>query len=149
MKNLDRLSSVFFIIVSVSICLVSLTLPGGSLSNPGPMMFPFLLGLSLLILSIILFAQSGHSPLTNFSKVFQKGEGFKAIYILGVLCLSIIIFEPTGFVVSMFVLMALLIKGIGAKTVIMSVFYALVITLPTYFLFTLLGVLLPKGVLWF
>lgn len=149
MKNLDRLSSVFFILLSIAICLESLKLPEASLSNPGPLIFPFLLGLSLLILSIVLFVQSVYSPLSNFSELFQKGELFKAIYVLGIFSLSIIIFEPMGFVVSMFVLMVLLLKGIGGKTVVMSIFFALIITLPTYFLFTLLGVRLPQGVLWF
>jgi len=149
MKNLDRLSSLFFILLSIAICLGAIKLPGGTLSNPGPMFFPFFLGLCLLILSIVLFVQSGRSPLCNFSELFQKGEGVKAIYVMGTFALSAIFFEAMGFVVSMFILMVLLLKGIGGKTVMMSILYALIITLPTYFLFTLLGVPLPRGPLWF
>jgi putative tricarboxylic transport membrane protein len=121
----------------------------GTLSNPGPMVFPLLLGLMLLVLSIVLFVQSGSSPLSSFSELFQKGEGLKAIYIIGTFALCILIFEPLGFVISMFVLMVLLLRGIGGKTIVMSIFYGLVTTLPTYFLFTLLGVRLPKGILFF
>lgn len=150
MKNPDRLSGAFFILLSVAICLFALRLPGGTLGTPGPMVFPLLLGLSLLAISIFLFVQSKPSPLFRYSNIFPKGEVLKVIYVLGTFFLSFLIFEPMGFVISIFTLLALLFKGIGGKTIAKSILYGLIISLAAYLSFQhLLGVRLPKGVLGF
>lgn len=83
MKNPDKLSGAFFILLSVAICLFALRLPGGTLGTPGPMVFPLLLGLSLLLISIFLFVQSKPSPLFSYSNIFPKGEVLKVLYVLG------------------------------------------------------------------
>ena len=44
MKNLDSVSSVFFVYLSIAICLGAEKLPGGTRSNLGPMFFPFSVG---------------------------------------------------------------------------------------------------------
>ncbi len=150
MTNPDRLSSGFFILLSVTICLFALQLPGGTLKNPGPMVFPFLLGLCLLILSVAFFVQSRGSRTSSDSRMVTKGEILKVAYLLGVFSFSIMILEPLGFEISLFVLLALLIKGIGRRTLVRSIFYGMIISLPTYFLFTrILGVRLPRGVFFF
>jgi len=150
LKNPDRLSGAFFILLSVAICLFALRLPGGTLGTPGPMVFPLLLGLSLLAISIFLFVQSKPSPLFRYSNIFPKGEVLKVIYVLGTFFLSFLIFEPMGFVISIFTLLALLFKGIGGKTIAKSILYGLIISLAAYLSFQhLLGVRLPKGVLGF
>ena len=149
MRSTDKLSSIFFILFSLAICLASLKLPKGSLSDPGPMAFPLLLGISLLILSVAFFVQSKSSLLYRFSDLFAKGEGLKAIYLLGTFSLCVLIFESVGFLVSIFVLLLLLFKGIGGKTIMKSIFYGSIISVLTFLLFTRLGIPLPKGILWF
>lgn len=150
MKNPDKLSGAFFILLSVAICLFALRLPGGTLGTPGPMVFPLLLGLSLLLISIFLFVQSKPSPLFSYSNIFPKGEVLKVLYVLGTFFLSFLIFEPMGFVISIFTLLALLFKGIGGKTIAKSILYGLIMSLAAYLSFQhLLGVRLPKGVLGF
>jgi len=150
LKNPDRLCGAFFILLSVAICLFALRLPGGALGTPGPMVFPLLLGLSLLVLSIFLFTQSRPSPLFSYSNIFPKGEVVKVLYVLGTFFLSFLIFERMGFVISIFALLALLFKGIGGKTTAKSILYGLIISLAAYLSFHhLLGVRLPKGVLGF
>lgn len=134
----------------MAICLFALRLPGGTLGTPGPMVFPLLLGLSLLVLSIFLFAQSKPLPLFSYSNIFPKGEVLKVLYVLGTFFLSFLIFEPMGFVISIFTLLVLLIEGIGGKTIAKSILYGLIISLAAYLSFQhLLGVRLPKGVLGF
>jgi hypothetical protein len=150
LKNPDKLSGAFFILLSLVICLFALRLPGGALGTPGPMVFPLLLGLSLLTLSLFLFTQSKPLPLFRYANIFPKGEVLKVIYVLGAFFLSFLIFEPMGFVISIFTLLALLIKGIGGKTIAKSILYGLIISLAAYLSFQhLLGVRLPKGVLGF
>lgn len=150
MKSIDRLIGLVFILLSLGVCLVSFRLQGGSLEIPSHMIFPLMLGLALLIISIVFFIQSKSSSLPSFSEFFTKGEGSKIIYLLGIFFLCVLILEPMGFMVSIFALMFLLLIGIGGKTVGKSILYSLIISLSTYLLFTrLLAVRLPKGILWF
>ena len=128
--------------------MLALRLPGGTMGMPGPMAFPLLLGLSLLALSILLYAQSRPSPQFRYSHIFPKGEVLKVLFVLGAFFLSLLAFERIGFVVSILALLALLLRGIGRKTTAQSILYALIISLTAYFCFYhLLGVRLPKGVL--
>ena len=128
--------------------MLALRLPGGTMGMPGPMAFPLLLGLSLLALSILLYAQSRPSPQFRYSHIFPKGEVLKVLFVLGALFLSLLVFERIGFVISTFALLALLFRGIGGKTMVRSIVYGLIISLAAYLSFYyLLAVRLPKGVL--
>ena len=148
MKNPDRLSGAFFILLSAAACLLALRLPGGTMGIPGPIVFPLLLGLCLLVLSILLFAQSRSPAQISYANIFPKGEVFKVLYVLAAFFLSLLAFEPIGFVLSILALLALLLRGIGGKTTAKSILFALIISLTAYFCFYhLLGVRLPKGVL--
>lgn len=150
MKNPDRLSGLFFILLSIAMCAFSLGLPRGTLGTPGPILFPLLLSLSLLAFSIFLFVRSRPSLLSSYFDIFPKAEVLKVIYVIGTFFLSILILELMGFVTSIFILFALLFKGIGGKTISKSIFYGLIISLAAYLSFQhLLGVRLPKGVLGF
>ena len=148
MKNPDQLGGAFFILFSAAICLLALRLPGGTLETPGPMIFPLLLGLSLLALSILLFTQSKPSAQISYASIFPKGEVLKVLYVLAAFFFSLLVFERIGFVVSILALLALLFRGIGGKTPAKSILYALIISLTAYLsFFHLLGVRLPKGAL--
>lgn len=150
MRNPDRLSGLFFILFSIAMCALSLRLPRGTLGTPGPIVFPLLLSLSLLAFSLFLFVRSKPSLLSSYFDIFPKAEVLKVIYVLGTFFLSILIFELMGFVISIFVLLALLFRGIGAKTILQSFVYGLIISLAAYFCFqSLLNMPLPKGILWF
>jgi len=147
---MDRPSSIFFFFLSVAICLASLQLRAGSFEAPGPMVFPLLLGLCLLLLSIILFVQSGPTSPANLSEVLSPGELVSVIYFMGIFFLCVFIFEPMGFVTSIFVLIVLLLKVIGDKKTVSALLYGLTMTLSVYLIFVkILGVRLPKGVLGF
>ena len=148
MKNPDRLSGAFFILFSAAACLLALRLPEGTMGIPGPMVFPLLLGLCLLVLSMLLFTQSRPSAQISYANIFPKGEIFKVLYVLAAFFLSLFAFERIGFVVSILALLALLFRGIGRKTTAQSILYALIISLTAYLsFFHLLGVRLPKGAL--
>jgi len=150
LKNPDRVSGAFFIVLSVAILLFALRLPGGTLGTPGPRVFPLLIALSLLALSIFLFTQANPSPVFSYSNIFPRGEVSKVLYVLGTFFLSLLIFERMGFLISISTLFALLYKGIGRKTIAESILYGLLISLAAYLFFDhLLDVRLPKGVLGF
>ena len=150
MKSPDRLCSLFFFLFSLFICFSVFRFRGGSISVPSYMLFPLLVGLFLLTLSIVLWVRSRSTSSSGFAGLFFKGEGLKIIYLSATFCLCVFILEPIGFVISILAFMTLLLKGIGGKSVGKSVVYGVLVSLSTYLFFTyLLGVRLPKGVLRF
>lgn len=147
MKSPVRLVSLGGILLSAFICLSAVQLRGG-IAVPDFMLFPLLLGLSLMAVSGVVFVQSKGG--SSWAGLFPPGEGRKVLYLLGTFLFSLFIFESAGFAVSIFLLITLLLKGIGGKTAGQSIFYGLTIALSTYLFFSrIMGVRLPPGIVGF
>jgi hypothetical protein len=69
MTKLDRISTIFCIIIAVAICIESARIGPGSLSNPGPGLVPLGCGLVLGIFASIVLA-------LTFKKNGEEGEVF-------------------------------------------------------------------------
>ena len=150
MKFSDRLSSLFFLGFSLFVCFSSLEIRDGSITIPNHMVFPGLVGLFLLAMSIVLWVQSKSSSVSSSCELFFKGETLKILYFSVTFSLCAFLLEPVGFVISILAFIVLLLKGIGGKPLGRSVVYGLIISLSTYLFFTyLLGARLPRGVLTF
>ena len=149
MKSPDRLSGAFFIALSVIICLGSLRLRAGTLEAPGPMIFPLLLGVGLLVCSIVFFVKARASQPAP-TVLFPRDEFRAVASVTGILLLFVLIFETAGTVISIFVLMLLLMKVVGGRTMRSAALYSSIITAITYLVFVvMLGVRLPRNVLGF
>jgi hypothetical protein len=149
-KSPDRLSALVFIALSVILCLGSLSLRAGSLHAPGPMIFPLLLGLCLLGLSIGLFLKRAPSPSFRLSALFPRAEWRAVLQVMAIFFLFALVFERIGAVVGIFLLMLLLLKVMAGRTVVKAALYSAVVTASAYLLFvTLLGVRLPVNALGF
>lgn len=150
MKSPERLSAAFFIVLSVILCLGSLTLRAGSLDAPGPMIFPLLLGLCLLVFSVALFVRSGSSPRSGVSHLFPKAEWRSIACTMAVFFAFTFVFEFLGLLVSTFLLMLLLMTVVGSRSLGKALVYSSIITVSTWLVFVAaLGVRLPQGVLAF
>ncbi len=150
MRSRDRLSGLFFVVLSLAMCLACFKLQRGVLELPSYMTFPLLLSLSLLITSIVLFVKSGPLSSLRPPKLFAEREGAKALYLLITFFFSLVLLEPLGFVISIFLLIALLLRGLSGKTAIKSALYGMAVSVSTYLFFTrLLAVRLPQGILTF
>ncbi len=91
MAKYDRISTLFFVGLALAVCVESIRMDPGSLSNPGPGLIPLGCGLVLGILSLIVFARTFKKsqdekavlwePGTRWAKIFQTifsliGYGF-------------------------------------------------------------------------
>lgn len=148
-KNLSFMSSLFFIVFSLYICIESLALNYGSEYGPGPGFLPLWIGGFLLILSIIYMVHAIKKEKIALSEVMPKDKGLRNV----IICISsligfLILSKYLGFLISSVLLLVLLFKqGYGwAKSIIFSIVVAVIIN----FAFGgLLNVPLPKNILGF
>ncbi len=117
----------------------------GSLSNPGPGLFPFLLGILLFSLSLYKMkkeirnktTESGHHPL--------RFKGLMAL--VSILLFYSLFLQTLGYIVSTFITLSLLFRTAGYKHWFRILIYAICIVFIVYFIFTYLGVRFPQGFL--
>jgi putative tricarboxylic transport membrane protein len=120
--------------------------------NPGPGLMPFLLALALLLISLYLLIVPflKKSPQGAAMKmVSEKGKTpnyGKMILVLACLLGYAFLLEHLGYLVTTYLALLLLFKGMGVKWG-SALFASLTTTLVTYFLFTYLGLLFPEGII--
>ncbi len=149
MKKRDLITSIILLALSIAILLEIREFPIGKLSSPQMGFFPLILAVLLGILSLVLLGQA--------IKGKDEGEipswvssGREKIFILtvGILFIFPIFFERLGYLISVFLLIALLFGTIGKKkwwVVIMVAFFS---ALASYLVFgILLNTQLPMGIL--
>lgn len=138
---------IFWSLLSFFVMIFSRRLDWGSLQNPGPGFVPFLLGIVLLAASlypIMTFflkkKEAGVSTNEARNPINYRKTGFVLVFLLGY---SLLI-ERLGFVVSTSIFLVLLFRIMGNRWIAVLIGSA-VTTIVTYFLFTSLGVIFPKG----
>jgi putative tricarboxylic transport membrane protein len=99
--------------------LLSLGMPIGTFRMAGPGMFPLCLGIALMILSGIFFLQTvfqekAPAPKRDSSRS-SPGAFLQVIVFLGAMVLITTLFNPLGYPVSAFLLMAILLRSLGMK----------------------------------
>jgi len=152
MKYSDSVSGVFWLIVGLSLSIWSLTYEIGVLTRPGPGYLPLALGIILILLSLILLF--GHwkkraSPTKQTAlSSSTPGRWKKLVYTVVVLFVTGFFFETLGYLLTIFLLIALLMMGAEPhnwKKVLITAFLA---TLGVYLIFVLLlEQPLPRGFL--
>jgi putative tricarboxylic transport membrane protein len=154
MRGLDRFSSLFWLVLSVIVCLHAHTLGLGHFRNPGPGFLFFWSGIVLGILSLILFSRTIRSTKKAMAgaedqeRVFGNVNWVKVLCVVFALALYGFILERLGFVLSTALFMAFLLQAIEAKKWYMVVFVSVFTALLTYALFELwLQARLPRGIL--
>jgi putative tricarboxylic transport membrane protein len=117
--------------------------------SPGAGFFPFWLGVSLLVLSLILFLGNTIINLhgTEANPLPAKQALFRIVLILGALLLSILIFESLGFLLSMTLLIAFLLMILEKHRWYSAIPMSLVMVCSIYGIFKVwLGIPLPLGI---
>ena len=154
MKNLDVYSSIFWLILCVLICLHSLTVGLGTIRSPGPGFLFFWTAVTTGIFSIAVFVLAVIPAKRNRAgseeNTFGNVSWRKLCYILLPLMMYGVVLEGLGYLLSTFLLMALLLNSIEVKQWYFIVLVACASSFLSYALFALLlGVRLPKGVFGF
>ncbi len=144
------MASIFWVAIGIFIVVQAYFLRLGSFHQPGPGFIFFLAGLILTALSIIdlTVAFLEKSKIEKAKKVWAGVQWGRVLLVLGVLSAYLILINALGFLVSTFLLMVFLFKGIEPTKWWMAVISALAATLVAYCLFRVwLGVPFPRGFL--
>lgn len=152
MKKNDRLTSLFWLVVAILICLGSVRLSLGDLRHPGPGFFSFLAGAILGLLSIILFWQSNKKGPQEKRKAFWPNpQGARQmIWMVIALIIYVIGMNYAGFFSSTVLFLGFLLTGIGHQKWSTVISVTILVAIVSYLIFQYwLDVQLPRGFLGF
>lgn len=116
----------------------------GSFSNPGPGLFPLLLGVILLISSLTsLF-------ISNLGKVPRLSEATSlrnVIYVVGILLIFRFGLPVFGYNITTFLIFVLLLKIVGGQKWFKTIVYSIIFTSGSYLVFVKgFAIQFPKGI---
>jgi len=145
-RTREVIPSIAWIILGVMICLGSTSMRLGSLSSPGPGLFPFIIGCVMILVSIsqaIVYAfkksETGH--------FWQNREGVKGVIIvLVLLSFYALALMHLGFSLCTFLFFVAILKTLGRKSWNYALSTALIVSFFSYMVFAVwLKINLPKG----
>jgi putative tricarboxylic transport membrane protein len=137
MKTLDQTSSLFWLLVSVSVFIESLRLGIGTLHNPGRGFLTFGASGILGILSLILFFQASLRKGEVKAAPFFAGPLWKRILlVLIVLILYSRLMPVLGYLISTFLLMTTLFLILERKKIVFVFVSSILTTIFTYLVFS-------------
>ena len=150
-RDRDVTSSVFWALVGILFCIGGVHYGLRRSGIPGPGFLPFVTGLILVALSLILLVSrfSRHRDETSSAeKRMPRGQALRRILkALGALCLYVLILEHLGFMITTFLFMVLVLR-LEPRRWTFIVPAAIGTTAFFFFLFkVLLRVPLPPGIL--
>lgn len=144
MKRIDK-SALPFMAFGLLILVESRKLRIGGFNDPGPALFPLLLGIILILLSVI------SSFISNQEKIPKSSGGLisrRALYVVGILIGYRFCLPFFGFFISTFLMLIILLKFAGRQKWFLTTTFSLLTTIVSFLLFVKwLGVPFPKGIL--
>lgn len=145
----DRLSSIFFLAVSIIFLYSTLHMPIGQPKEPGPGFMPFLLGLIMVLISGGLFLKAFIRPERASSELMEKGSIIRVALIVIGLVIYCALLPLAGFLILTFIFEAVFLKLLGVPKWRTILLVAIAVTLGTILIFeTWLHVPFPKGLWW-
>lgn len=152
----ERIGSLFLIVLSIIVCIYSVRLKIGSLSNPASGFIPFIAGLLFGLLSLLQIIEwiilKRSKEKVKYHKIIEEGGGpggrNRIIIVITLLLAYITIMPKLGYLISTFLLMIFLFRiGHQIKWWFLLAF-SFLITLSTYLIFDRwLSCRFPVGVL--
>jgi hypothetical protein len=146
MKNTgDVVGSFFLFFLGIGAVIGAIRLHVGSPTEPQPGFFPFLGGLSLIVLSSIILLKGG---LGQSQKKVVFGEVGRPALLLVVLIVLVGVLDRLGYVIGTFIASGLILLILNVKSWRVLILTSLCLSVGTYILFDkLLGIELPVGIL--
>jgi putative tricarboxylic transport membrane protein len=152
-KVVEQVFNAFWILFGIGICIQSIRLQLWNPAGPGSGFIPFLAGLLIGIIGLLLF-------LSERSKGSEKEEAGKfwensiarnrVFYLLASLCLMAILMQKLGFLLTSVFITVFMIRAIEPRRWITLIAVSVGSCLSIYFLFkSLMQINLPKGFLGF
>jgi uncharacterized membrane protein len=146
MKNRsDAAGSLFLFLLGLGAVIGAIRLKVGSPTEPQPGFFPFLGGLSLIILSTVIFFKGWFG---KSQKKIAFGEVWRPVLLLIVMIALVAVLDNVGYVIATFIASGLILRILNVKSWRVLLLTSLCLSLGTYILFDkLLGIELPVGIL--
>ena len=144
----DKISGIFFLLLSGYVCMKSLQMGLGGWHKPGSGFLPFWSGVGLGILAVILLIQSIRQDKASAAHEDKEETKLKPITMVLISLIGyIILLEPLGFLFTTVIFVGFLLKAIEKKGWILTIWVSLIVALSSYVVFeVLLGAELPKGI---
>lgn len=144
-KRGDIVGSFFGTFIGVAVMIGAIRLRLGTPSEPQPGFFPFVAGVILVVLCVILLlrAFSGRGEGADpFGELWRP-----AILAIGLFTYSLLL-DSMGYIIATIILSLVVLRVLDTKTWLKLVAISLILSIGTYFLFDrLLDVPLPRGIL--
>jgi len=130
--------------------LLSLKMPIGTFRMAGTGLFPFYLGIILMILSSVfilkIFFQGRKGQLKKEASIASSESPIQLILFLGAMVLATLFFNPLGYPLISFLLMVALLRILGIKRWGLNILISVMTAAGSYFLFVKwLDIPMPKG----
>lgn len=150
MAKFDFISSLFLAGLASAICVESIRLGTGNLSNPGPGLFPFGCGLLLGILSLIVLARFFKNQVKEAEDLSKEKVKTNVILTLASIISYPFLMQLLGFRFVTILWMFFVCWIVGKVRWKTSIFISVVTTFMTYYLFEqLLEIRFPRGIFGF
>jgi putative tricarboxylic transport membrane protein len=145
-RGRDKKSSLFWAGIGVIVVITAYRWYGlGTLTSPGPGLLPFLGGLVLVLLSVIIYLHALRPDAKEEREFVQIGNR-KILLLIFCLILYAFFFKKVGFALANFLLLTLLFQLLERKSWIVSGLVAAAIIFVSYLVFVVwLEVQLPRG----
>jgi putative tricarboxylic transport membrane protein len=146
----DRISSLLFLLFSLYVCWQSIELGFGTFAKPGPGFLSLLAGISLGLLSLVIFFGALTAKKTTEDPPRQNIPWLPLLVTFGCLVGFTLLMTTLGFNLTTFLFIGILLRVVANKSWVLSLSASLAITLGTYVIFELfLQSQLPEGLLGF
>lgn len=155
MKKRELVAAACWVVFGLVISLWSSTFPFGTGEAVGPAVLPFACGLILILLGSVYFSKMWRHndglPAKALIPLIPSGAAFRRVATtLGGMLVSALLLDLLGFIVTVFSMTLILLRGIQPQKLRMDVMYALVFSSGCYLFFrVLLNTTLPRGMLGF
>ena len=150
MKNNDQRSSLFWLAIGLAIAFYSRKYDLGALSSPGPGFLPFLSGVAMALLALVVFFQQIPKTKDTLKSLWAHKKWPAVLIVMASLVVYAILLSFLGFILDTFLLTAFLLRvmePLGWKKVLAGAIGA---TIGSYAVFHLwLEAQLPAGFLGF
>ena len=150
MKLTNLISSIAFLILGAGFTFEAMKLRTGSFKNPGPGLFPLIIGVFIVTLSLILFIKAAlEKSEPGEARTLSGGRGRKgSLLVLSCLVVYFTFFEYLGFLLSNVIMMLVLLLGLERQRWSLVIPLVIIIPIVSYMLFYYwLDIPLPPGIL--
>lgn len=151
MGKLDRISTIFWICIAITICIESLRLGPGSLVNPGPGLVPLACGLILGVFGILVFVFSFRTKGETTEALWKPETRWgKMISVVTSIIAYALLINLLGFHLVTFFWMGYVCWRIGEMKLKNAILVSLITIFAVYLIFEhYLNIFFPKGILGF